>query len=257
VKISIITVVFNNPEVSRALDSILAQKLEEGDELELIVVDGGSRDGTLDVLGRYREKLAALVTEPDEGIYDAMNKGLRLATGEVIGTLNSDDVYAGVHAVASLARRLKETRADLVYADVVYVSRNDPARVVRHFRSGPLVAGGFAKGWMPAHPTVFVRRSVYQKYGLFDPSLKFAADFELMMRFLAGGEVSWSYLPEVMVRMQAGGASNASLLNILKSNLESYRACRMNRVEVTPWFFVHKLGSRLPQFFRPRQAFAN
>lgn len=249
-KISIVTVVYNNPQVAEALDSILAQRLDAGDELELVVIDGGSRDETLNVLERYRSRLGVLVSEKDGGIYDGMNKGIERATGDIIGTLNSDDLYQDERVLATVLETFRGSDAQVVYGDLVYVRGDDPSKVVRYWKSRPYGDGLFERGWMPPHPTFFVRRQVYGQHGRFDLAFRLAADFELMMRFLAKARVRFQYVPKVLVRMRLGGASNSSFRNILRGNLEGYQACKKNGLQVSLLFFVHKIISRVPQFFR-------
>lgn len=250
-KISIVTVVYNNTGVSEALDSILSQRLAPGDELELVIIDGGSKDGTLDVLEAYRSRIKIFVSEPDKGIYDAMNKGLALVTGDIVGTLNSDDVYEHDRVLAHVGCAFRETGAEISYGDLVYVRKDDPGRVVRYWRSGAFRPGRFQAGWMPAHPTFFVRKEVYERYGTFNSELRLAADFELTMRLIECKRVSWTYIPEIMVRMRMGGATNRSIRNVLAGNLESYHACRINNLKVfLPWFVARKVLSRIPQFFQ-------
>ena len=229
-KLSIVTVVLNNPHVAGALDSILAQRFEG--ELELIVVDGGSTDGTLKILEGYRDRLAVLVSEPDQGIYDAMNKGIARATGDIIGTLNSDDLYFDDQALQAVVAAFQNAEVDAVYGDLIYVRREEPDKVVRYWQSRPYEDGLFERGWMPAHPAFFVRREVYDQHGVFDLDFRLAADFELLLRLMAKGRIRAVHVPRVLVRMCLGGATNKSLRNILRGNLESYRACRKNGLKV-------------------------
>lgn len=252
-KISIVTVVYNNPQVSEALDSILAQRLGPGDELELVVIDGGSKDDTLNRLEGYRSRLAVFVSERDGGIYDGMNKGIARATGDIIGTLNSDDLYQDDCVLATVLESFRETDAQVVYSDLVYVRGNDPSKIVRYWRSKNYTDGLFERGWMPPHPTFFVRRQVYEQYGCFDLEYRLASDFELTLRFLAKAHVRFHYVPKVLVRMRMGGATNNSVRNILMGNLESHRACKKNGLKVSPLFplfIVRKVLSKIPQFFK-------
>lgn len=249
-KLSIVTVVLNNPEVARALDSILAQRFEG--ELELIVIDGGSTDGTLTVLEGYRNRLAVLISEPDLGIYDAMNKGIALATGDIVGTLNSDDLYFDDQALDAVATAFQSHEVEAVYGDLIYVRRERLDRVVRYWKSQPYENGLFERGWMPAHPAFFVRRKVYARLGLFDLEFRLAADFELLLRFMAKGRIRTQYIPKILVRMCLGGATNKSIRNILQGNLESYRACKKNGLKAPIWFIPRKILSRIPQFFQAR-----
>jgi glycosyltransferase len=245
-----VTVVYNNPMVGDALHSILSQRLDPGDELELVVIDGGSTDGTLEVIEGFRKRLGVLVSEPDKGIYDAMNKGLGRATGEIIGTLNADDLYQDDRVLATVLDAFRRGgQAQVVFGDLVYVKKDDTSSVVRFWKSKPYEGGAFERGWVPPHPTFFVRREVYQQQGLFDTDYRLAADYELMLRFLAKAQVASAYVPKVLVRMRLGGATNKSLRNIARANLECQRACWKNGLRVPPWFLVRKLLSRLPQFF--------
>ncbi len=249
-KISIITVVYNNPKVFEALDSILSQRLEEDDNLELIVIDGGSNDGTVEILEKYRNRIDVLLSEPDDGIYDAMNKGIKVSDGDIIGTLNSDDIYQDEASLSAILQSFKESDAQIVFGDLVYVRETDPSVIVRYWKSRPYTEGLFERGWMPPHPTFFVRKQVYLDHGCFDLRFRLASDFELTMRFLAKAKVLSLYIPRIIVRMRMGGATNNSLINILKGNLESYRACKKNNLKVSLLFVVFKILSRIPQFFK-------
>ena len=248
-KISIITVVYNNPRVGEALDSILSQQLDPGDELELVVIDGGSASDTLTVLEGYRSRLAVLLSERDGGIYDGMNRGIERATGDIIGTLNSDDHYQDDRVLATVLEAFRESDAEVVYGDLVYVRGDAPSKVVRYWKSQPYQDGLFERGWMPPHPTFFVRREVYEQHGRFDLAFRLASDFELTLRLLAKARVRFRHVPKVLVRMRMGGATNNSVRNVLRGNLESYRACRKNGLDVSLLFIARKILSRVPQFF--------
>ena len=223
-KISIVTPVFNDRRVGRALDSILAQR--HGHELELIVVDAGSTDGTMEILRAYEDRIATLTSEPDHGIYDGMNKGVRLATGDVVGILNADDQYADELVLRDVLETLSDSDTDACYGNLVYI--NDKDDVVRYWKSGSHSMAKWYWGWMPPHPTFFVRRSVYEEHGVFDLGFPIAADYELMLRLLFKERVRVEYLDRVLVRMAVGGASNGSVSNIFKANREVSRAWRRN-----------------------------
>lgn len=247
-KISIITVVLNAADtIEDTLRSVASQTYPD---FEHIVVDGGSTDGTLEIIERHRDRIAALVIEPDRGIYDAMNKGIAAATGEIVGMLNADDVYVDEHVLEKVARAFSDPTVDVCHADLVYVDRADLDRIIRYWKSRPYTDGLFEKGWLPAHPTFFVRRALYRRYGGFDLNYRFQADFELTMRLLAVHKARSVYLPEVIVKMRMGGVSNRSVLNVIKGNIEAYRACQRHGLKVSPLFIVRKILSRLPQFFR-------
>lgn len=245
-KISVITAVYNSRDtIAASLDSVLAQS---HDDVELIVIDGGSTDGTLEVLRSYGDSIAVLVSEPDRGIYDALNKGLRLAGGEAVGFLHSDDVFADADALARVAGGFRSDEIEAVYGDLVYVRRDDTRQVVRYWQAGSYDPGRLRRGWMPPHPAFYARRSVYERLGGFDTRYRIAADYDCMLRFLSGG-VRAAYVPQVLVKMRLGGASNRSLRNILNKSREDYAALKANRVGglgALAW----KNLSKLPQFFR-------
>ena len=245
-KISVITVCYNSEATIReTVESVLTQTHRD---VEYIVVDGGSKDGTLEILSRYVERIQHLTSEPDSGVYDAMNKGLALATGDVVGFLNSDDVYVHSGILSRVAAVMMNPAIDGCYADLIYVKKNDEGRVVRHWVSRPYAPGLFRRGWMPPHPTFFVRRACYDAFGGFDPQLLISADFELAMRFLHVHGIRTRYVPEDWVRMRTGGLSS-SWRRVLRTNIETYRVCRRHGLSVIPWFVVAKISSRIPQFF--------
>ncbi len=248
-KVSVITVVLN--AVDTIEDTIQSVTDQDHPDIEHIVIDGGSTDGTLEVLDRYRDKLSAIISEPDEGIYDAMNKGIDLATGAVVGTLNSDDWYENNSVISRLVAAFEnDVDLDAIYGDIVFVAKDKPHGLVRYWESQPYKEGLFEKGWMPAHPSFFVKRDCYSRYGKFDLDLKIQSDFDLTMRFMVVNRIKTLYLPGVMVKMRMGGVTNNRISNVIKGNLEAYSACKKNGLSVTPLFMVKKVLSRIPQFFR-------
>lgn len=247
-KISVITVCYNAADtIAETLESVAAQRYRD---VEHIVVDGASTDRTLKIVERYADKVAQVLSEPDRGVYDAMNKGLALASGEVVGFLNADDVYLHPDVLSKVAEVMADPNLDACYADLIYVERKQVDRVVRHWTSREYIPGLFEKGWMPAHPTLFVRKSVYEKYGGFDLRYSLQADFELALRLMCVHGIQTRYVPEVWVRMRMGGMSNNSVRNMIRGNLEAYAACRANGLKVPPWFILTKIFSRVPQFIR-------
>lgn len=246
-KISVITVCFNSAATIK--DTLQSVATQTHPDIEHIVIDGSSTDGTMEIVNSNRQRLAHVVSEPDRGIYDAMNKGLALASGDIIGFLNADDFYAMPNALELVAAPFSDPGVDAVYADLVYVDAVDTNRVVRYWKSRDYRPGLFLSGWMPAHPTFFVRRGIYKRLGGFDPEFQRQADFELTMRFLEVHRIRPVYLPTILVKMRVGGASNNSIVNIIKGNIEAYRACKKNRLPVTWLFIGKKLLSRVPQFF--------
>lgn len=225
----------------------LASIHDQSIEVEHLIIDGGSTDSTLDIVKSYPH-VATIVSEPDSGIYDAMNKGIKLATGDVIGILNSDDFYAGLDTLEKVAQVLSQVGIDSCYGDLVYFDPADTARIVRKWKSGYYHDRRFHWGWMPPHPTFFVRRSVYEKYGAFRLTLGSAADYELMLRLLVKCRITTSYIPEVLVRMRAGGVSNVSLKNRLMANRMDRLAWEVNGLRPYPWTTYLKPLSKVIQF---------
>jgi glycosyltransferase involved in cell wall biosynthesis len=246
IRISVVTVCFNaGKTLQETIDSVAGQ---DYGLREHIVVDGGSTDGTSEILLRNRGSMARYVSEPDRGIYDAMNKGLALATGEVVGFLNADDTYADAGVLSRIAQVFQNPDVQASYADLVYVDNRNTGRVVRYWKSCPYWPGLFERGWMPAHPTFYARRELYERLGGYDLRYRLQSDFELTMRFMAVHGVRTVYVPETWIRMRAGGISNRSLGNVLRGNWEAYRAARRHGLPVTPLFMVKKVLSRIPQF---------
>jgi glycosyltransferase len=223
-RISIITAVYNNEGgIQSALESLFSQSFTD---YELIVVDGGSTDGTLEVLEGYRNRITHLISEPDKGIYDALNKGLRLASGEVVGFLHSDDRLASPDVLRKVAALFEATGADGVYGDLDYVSRKDPSRIIRSWKSRSYDPSLLRKGWMPPHPAFYIQKKWYTTHGLFDTRYTISGDYDLMLRFLQVPGFRAIYLPEVFVKMQTGGASNRSLKNIMRKSMEDLEIIR-------------------------------
>jgi glycosyltransferase involved in cell wall biosynthesis len=225
-KVSIITAVYNSVRTIR--DCVASVRSQTYADKEHIIIDGGSTDGTL-ALVRSFPHVSHVVSEPDQGIYDAMNKGIRLATGDIVGILNADDVYVDSHVMGKVVATFASD-VDAVFADLVYVRPDDLQRVVRYYRADRFTPEQFASGWMPPHPTFFVRRSVYERYGLFKTDYQIAADFELLARFLAHHRIAYRYIPEVIVKMRTGGVSTRGLASNLVLNQEILRACRENGI---------------------------
>lgn len=227
-RISVITVCYNcAATLADALQSVAGQSWPD---VEHIVIDGASTDGTKAVIERYRAGLAAVVSEPDAGIYDAMNKGLRLATGELVGFLNADDVLALADTLAQVAQAaLAEPQADAVYGDLKYIAKDRPEQVFRHWRSEPFKPSSLRFGWMPPHPTLYVRKPVLDALGGFDTSFRIAADYDLILRIFGRPGRTYVHIPSVLVLMRTGGASNRSLSALFNKSREDYRALRLRK----------------------------
>ena len=249
-KISIITVTYNNVSViNDCLDSV---KLQNYNNIEHIIIDGGSTDGTLQYLQSKRAEFKTLISEPDNGIYDAMNKGIKYSTGDIVGFLNSDDFYANNEVISKVVSEFeKESNLQACYSDSIYINKKFTSKIVRYFKSCEFRHGLFSKGWCPPHPTFFVKKSIYESYGYFDLNYNIASDIDLMMRFLEIHKIRSKYVPEVWVKMRMGGTTNKSLKNILKQNFEILNSLKKNKLEFSPLvFFIHKMISRSRQFIQ-------
>lgn len=247
-KVSIITVVYNNQTaIAQAINSVLSQDYSD---IEYIVIDGASTDRTREIIQSYGEKIDKFISEPDQGIYDAMNKGLNLVTGDIVGILNSDDVYANNQVISQVVREFKQKSVDLVFADIVYVKPENLNRVVRYYSSHNFHSWKFAWGWMPAHPSCFLKREVYEKYGHFKTDYKIASDYEILVRFMAKYKISYSYMPQVLVKMRTGGVSNKNLLSNWILNTEIIRACRENGINTNILKVLSKYLTKIFQIIK-------
>lgn len=244
-KISIITVVFNRAEtIGQALGSVAAQGYQD---VEHIVIDGASTDSTLSEVQKFARPGLRVISEPDNGIYDALNKGITAATGEVVGLMHSDDFFANPAVLEKVARKFSETGATAVYGDLDYVSARDPDRIIRHWKAGSYSRRKLACGWMPPHPSLFLRSEVFNRFGGYDTSYRIAADYEAILRWFGSDGMKPAYIPEVLVKMRVGGESNRSLERILRKSREDYRALRSSGVGGIG-ALVWKNLSKLPQF---------
>lgn len=245
-KISVITAVRNGAETLReCIESVRGQTFPA----EHIMIDGASTDGTLDIIAQYRSGITKVISEPDNGIYDALNRGIRLASGDVIGLLHGDDFYAHDRVLESVADVFEKQNVDSCYGDILYVNKNDTDKVIRYWKSSKYKHGKFKQGWMPPHPTFFVKREIYGKYGLFNTDFRIAADYELMLRFLEKHRISTYYIPEVLIKMRLGGASNKSLKNLFIKSSEDYKAWKVNNLKGGLYTIFLKNFTKIPQFF--------
>jgi glycosyltransferase len=245
-KISIVTATYNS--ASTVADTLDCIRRQSHPDIEHIIVDGGSKDETLEIVRNFPH-VTRMVSGKDKGIYDAMNKGIGLATGDIIGILNSDDIYTDETVLSLVAEAFADDSVMTVYADLQYVYPDDLNRIQRTWKSGRFRKKGFYYGWMPPHPTFFVRREVYERAGLFNLELRSAADYELMLRILLKLGMTAHYIPKVIVKMRAGGMSNASLFNRLRANKEDRLAWKINGLR--PYFFTLYLKPvrKISQFF--------
>lgn len=249
-KFTIVTVTYNSAlTLSDTIISVLSQTYQN---IEYIIVDGLSQDGTMGIVKKYESLFDGRmrwISEKDTGLYDAMNKGFRMGTGDVIGIINSDDLLSDPHAIEKVVKCFETDAAiDAVYADLYYVAKDDISKIIRHWKSGK--QHSFIKGWHPAHPTFYVRREIYKKFGLFDLEYKFAADFELMLRLIEKEHLKLYYLAEPLVKMRLGGTTSKNLSNIRKGNLECINAFKKNGLKVSTLYPLYRLLPKIKQYFQ-------
>lgn len=246
-KVSIITSVYNNEKtIEDAIKSVLSQTYQN---IEYIVVDGASKDGTVDVIKKYEDKISTFVSERDKGIYDGLNKGVSLATGDIIAFLHSDDIYADENIISEVVEHFKKTNTASIYGDLVYVDKDDTSKIFRYWKSGKYSLQKLCNGWMPPHPTFFVKKEFYDKYGKFDLAFGISADYDFMLRMLGKYKITTSYLPKVLYKMRVGGASNRSLKNIIQKSREDIKALKNNNIGGIHTILMKNL-SKIPQFLK-------
>jgi len=246
IKISIITVCYNSEKTIR--DTILSVITQSYERVEYIIVDGNSKDNTLNIIKEYKEQIATIISEPDKGLYDAINKGIKIATGDVVGIINSDDIVAHQDVVKNIAKTFAQEKCDAIYGDLIYTDET-LIKPIRTWKSNPYKKGLFLKGWMPAHPTFYAKKKAFELYGYYDTSFKISADYELMLRFMHKNNIKAAYIPEVLVKMRTGGVSNSSIKNRVTANLEDRRAWKINKVRPKLLTLIRKPLSKLEQFF--------
>ncbi|MDT0135533.1 glycosyltransferase family 2 protein [Providencia huaxiensis] len=246
-KISIITATYNSSKT--IIDTIQSLEQQTYSNIEYIIIDGASKDNTLDIIKKYSSKVSKIISEPDNGIYDALNKGISVSTGDIIGFLHSDDIFAYPNAIEDLVTTLVNDQSQAIYADLEYVSKENTESIVRRWISGNYNHENLKKGWMPPHPTFFMKKELYNEHGTFDLNFKISADYDSLLRYLWIHNISVSYLPKVVTKMRVGGESNRSFLNILRKTKEDILALRKNNI-----FWVYPLLmkniSKLPQFIK-------
>ncbi len=246
-KVSIITVVYNNERtIETAINSVLSQSYPN---IEYVVVDGKSTDRTNEIIKKYSSKIGQYVSEKDHGIYDAMNKGVKMATGDIIGILNSDDIYNDDKVIADVVAKFEEDGSiDMVYGDLVYVNPDDTNNIVRKWKSKPYSESFFETGNVPPHPTLFLKRGVYDECGLFNVNYKLAADYDFMLRAFKKFNNKAAYIPRLMVKMRLGGATNKSWQNIVNGNKEILASWKNNGLKTPLLLMPYRVFKRLIQF---------
>lgn len=246
-KISIITVVYNNEKtIKDAIESVLGQTYKN---IEYVIIDGGSKDNTVNLINEYKDKLGYFISEKDSGLYDAMNKGIKACTGDVIGILNSDDLYQDSKVIFDVMQQFCiDPELDILYGDLVYVKSEDTSKVVRNWKSKSYYDKFFENANVPPHPSLFVRSKVYKESGLFDVQYKLAADYELMLRMFKKHYFKSKYINRLIIKMRLGGATNQSFTNIVNQNKEILKAWKNNGLQAPFYLMPLRIFKRLIQF---------
>ncbi|MCO6496028.1 MAG: glycosyltransferase [Chitinophagaceae bacterium] len=245
-KVSIITVCLNSEKT--LADCIRSVRRQTHDDIEYIVIDGKSDDATTTIIHENLDFIKHFVSETDRGMYDAINKGLKIATGDIVGILNSDDVFAADDAVEKIVACFNERQTDAVYGDLVYTDATEPDKIVRYWKSKPYNRNNFCWGWMPAHPTFYIRRELVKKYGYYENHFYTAADYEFMARYLYKYKCTAAYLDEILINMHTGGMSNGSLKRRLRANRRDYLAMKRNKIPFAFIVSILKPLSKLHQY---------
>lgn len=247
-KVSIITTTYNSAStIEDTLKSVTEQNYPN---IEYIIIDGLSKDNTLDIVARYKNKISKIISEKDTGIYAALNKGIDAATGDIVALIHSDDFYIDNEVINKIVKCFEKNNCDAVYANLYYVDKDNTDKIVRKWKSGKYKHGKFLNGWMPPHPTFFVKKSCYEKFGAFNLALRSAADYELMLRFIHKNKINLAYLDEYIVKMRTGGQSNATVKNRLKANQEDREAWRINGLKPRIYTLTFKPLRKIIQFIR-------
>ena len=249
---NIITATYNSyPSIVNCIRCIADQSLK----VNHLIIDGSSKDQTLEAIINS-PSVSAFISEPDNGLFNALNKGIKMVHDGIIGFLHSDDLLESKNTLQQIAECFAATQADVVYGDLVYVDKYDTAKVIRYWRGRSFKPYLLQQGWMPAHPTVFIKKTVYEKHGLFDLDFKIAADYDLMLRIFSDSELVFVYLPVLITRMRIGGTSNKSLKNIIRKSIEDHRAMKKNGFPFPIGTLLCKNLSKIPQFIMTRRQYS-
>ncbi len=246
-KFSIITATYNSQNtIADAINSVASQSYKN---IEHIIIDGASTDNTISIINEVKGNVSKIISEVDEGIYDALNKGIKNSTGDVIVFLHADDIFAENTIIEKAAKLFSEKQTDCIYGDLQYVAKEDTNKIIRYWKSGEYAFSKLKKGWMPPHPTFFVKKEIYEKLGMFDTNFRIAADYDIILRFLGKNKISTAYLPTVMMKMRVGGESNKSIKNILKKMKEDVKALKKNNLGGWQTVLMKNI-TKIPQLFR-------
>lgn len=251
-KVSIITVCYNSEQhIKSCIDSVLGQNYPN---IEYIIVDGKSKDKTVEIIQSYQDKITKWVSEPDKGIYDAMNKGIKMATGDIVGILNSDDIYLDSDVIANVAKAFADNQdCGVVYGDIIYFRTENPDKIVRYWKTKTYYPNFFPDGEVPPHPAVFVRKSVYDQNGLYFPEFKISSDYEWMLRTIYANKVKPYYIGKTLVNMRMEGESTKSWKNTLIANKEIHKAWGMNGLSYPFKLYFLRPFKKIKQLFVSKQ----
>jgi glycosyltransferase len=246
-RVSIITATYNSEKT--LLDTLISLEHQSYPDIEYIVIDGASKDNTIELIKCNCKKVSKIISETDKGIYDALNKGIRAATGDIVGFLHSDDLLAYDDVISDIVKTFADTSCDAVYGDLEYVSQDDTAKRVRLWKSGAFSNLKMKLGWMPPHPSFYMKRSCYNEFGGFSLDYRISSDYDSLLRYILDGRIKISYLPKILIKMRVGGISNRSISSMINKSLEDIRIMKKNRI-IWPLALAYKNLSKLPQFFR-------
>lgn len=246
-RVTIITATYNSQET--ILDTITSLEKQSFPDIEYIIVDGGSKDNTIKIISSVSTRVSKIISEPDKGIYDALNKGIKASSGDIIGFLHSDDLFAYNDAIKDLVDRFESTDVDAIYADLEYVSYSDVNKRIRFWKSGNYSRMKMKLGWMPPHPSFYMKRSCYVKFGGFSLKYRISADYDSILRYVLKNKITIAYLPKILVKMRIGGISNRSFSSIIKKSKEDVIIMKENKL-LWPLALFFKNLSKLPQFFK-------
>lgn len=250
-KVSIITAVLNNKEyIEGCIKSVSAQTYKD---IEHIIIDGGSCDGTKEILNSYSNDIAKIIFDNKKGIYNALNKGIDEATGDIIGILHADDLYVDNCVIEKVVGVFNNENADGVYGDLLYVNKNYPDKIIRYWQAGDFKASKLKSGWIPPHPALFLRKELYQRFGSYDPLFTIASDYDFMLRLFLKKEIKISYLREILVKMRLGGVSNRDLGCLFKKSSQDYKILKKNSIPFPLLTLAIKNFSKIPQFIKDKR----